>query len=71
MVDVVPVLLLIFGLISALKPAWVVAISRRQKAAGTNKNPRDIEMTDTHYGVTRIAGIAFLVFGLIFTLQSL
>lgn len=71
MVDVVPVLLLGFGLIAVLKPNLVAAIDRRQKAAGTTRNARDIEMTNFYYAVVRIVGFFFIVFGLVYTLRSL
>lgn len=71
MVDVIPVLLLLFGFIAVFKPKWVAAIDRRQKAAGTTRSPQDIEMSESYYGIIRIAGIGFILFGLIFTVQSL
>lgn len=71
MVDIVPVVLLVFGLVSVLKPEWVAAVHRRQKASGTTRRPRDIEVTETWLAVTRMAGLAVVLFGLLFTLRSL
>lgn len=71
MVDVVPVLVLLFGFISLCKPEWLAVVHRRQKAAGTTQRPEDIHVTDSWITVTRVAGIAFILFGLIFTFQSL
>lgn len=69
--DLVPVLLFIYGLVSVLKPEWMMAIHRRQKAAGTTNRPEDIEPSDGAYLLNYIAGVFFVIFGLIFTLRSL
>lgn len=71
MVDFIPVLLLVFGLISVIKPEWIVAVHRRQKAAGTTQHPENIEATDGVYVLIQAAGGFFLIFGLVFTLRSL
>lgn len=71
MVDVIPVLLLVFGLVSAIKPEWIAAIHRHQKAAGTDRRSEDIGATETWIGMTRVTGIVFILFGLVFTAQSL
>lgn len=71
MVDVVPVVLLAVGVVAVLRPEWVAAIDRRQKAAGTTRRPGDVEMSETYYAVVRIAGIGLALFGLVFTLRSL
>lgn len=71
MVDVVPILLLIFGLISVIAPEWIAAVHRRQKAAGTTQRPEEIEPSDGFYALTRISGLFFVLFGLVFTIQSL
>ncbi|WP_436934493.1 hypothetical protein [Halovenus marina] len=65
MVDVVPVGLLVFGLIAMFRPAWIAVIDRRQNAAETTRRPDEIEMSEAYFG------IAFILFGLIFTLRSL
>ena len=70
MVDLIPVLLFIFGLVTVGKPEWVAALDRRQKAAGTTRHPREIEMSETYYGLVRLAGIGFTIFGLVFILRS-
>lgn len=71
MVDVLPLVLLGFGLLSVFKPEWIAVVHRRQKAAGTTRKPRDIEVTESWLRVTQIAGVAFVLFGLLFTLRSL
>lgn len=71
MVDVIPVLLLVFGLVSAIKPEWIAVIHRRQKAAGTTHQPDEIEATETWLGVTRIGGIVFILIGFLLTIQNL
>jgi preprotein translocase subunit Sss1 len=70
MVDFVPALLLVFGLVAAAKPEWVAALDRRQKATGTTRRPDEVEMSETYYAVVRIAGIGFVLFGLVFVLRS-
>lgn len=70
-VDVIPVLLLVFGLISATRPEWIAAIHRHQKATGTTHRPDDIEVTETWMGIPRVAGTVLVVVGLLFTIQSL
>lgn len=71
MVDVIPVVLLVFGIVALTKPEWVAMIDRRQKAAGTTRRSGDIEMSETYYTIVRVAGLGFTLFGLIFTLRSL
>lgn len=71
MVDVISVVFLMFGLISVFKPEWVAAVHRRQKATGTTHRPREIEVTNTWLAVTRMAGLACILVGLLFTLGSL
>lgn len=71
MVDVIPVLLLVFGVTAVLKPELVAAIDRRQKASGTTRRPEDIEMTDGYYSFIRVIGSLFVLFGVVFTLRSL
>lgn len=71
MVDVIPVVLLAFGVVAVVKPELVAAIDRRQKAAGTTRRPSDIRMSETYYVVVRIAGVGLALFGLLFTLRSL
>jgi hypothetical protein len=70
MVDIVPVILFVFGLVALGKPEWVAAIDRRQKATGTTRRPDEIEMTDTYYVVIRLFGAAFAFFGLVFILRT-
>lgn len=70
MVDAVPVLLLLFGVISLFKPHWMAAVHRRQKAAGTTNRPRDIEVTEGWIAFTRLAGLAFVLVGAVLTLGS-
>lgn len=70
MVDFVPVLLFVCGLIALGKPEWVAAIDRRQKAAGTTRRPEDIEMGETYYAVVRVAGVGLTLFGFLFIVQS-
>lgn len=71
MVDLIPVVLLALGLISAFKPEWVAAVHRHQKVTGTTNRPKEIEVTDTWIGITRISGMVFIIFGLLFTVQSI
>lgn len=71
MVDIIPVLLLMFGVVALVKPEVVATIDRRQKAAGTTRQPSDVEMSETYYAVVRIIGLGLVLFGLIFTLRSL
>lgn len=71
MVDVIPVLLFVYGCISISKPEWAMKVHRWQKAAGTKNRPADIEPSDVAYAVNYVAGAFFLLFGLVFTLQSL
>lgn len=71
MVDFIPALLLVFGLVAVIKPEWVAALDRRQKAAGTTRRPSDVEMSDTYYAIVRVAGAGFVVFGLVFDVRSL
>lgn len=70
MVDLIPVLLFVFGLIALTKPDWVAAIDRRQKAAGTTRSPGDVKISETYYAVVRLAGIGFTLFGLLFIIRS-
>jgi hypothetical protein len=70
MVDFVPVLLLVFGIVAVVKPGWVAAIDCRQKAAGTSRKPSDVEMSETYHVVVRIADIGFVLFGLLFVVRS-
>lgn len=70
MVDFIPVLLFVFGLVAVSKPDWVAAIDRRQKAAGTTRSPRDVEMSETYYGLIRLAGIGVTLVGLLFIVRS-
>lgn len=70
MVDLIPVLLFVFGLVALSKPEWVASIDRRQKAAGTTRSPGDIEMSETYYGAVRLAGVGFTLFGLLFIVRS-
>ncbi|WP_436934274.1 DUF6199 family natural product biosynthesis protein [Halovenus marina] len=71
MVDVVPVLLFVFGCIAVFRPEWIAAIDRRQKAAGTTRSPADVELTETYHVVVRVVGILFVLFGIVFILRSL
>lgn len=71
MVDIVPLALLAFGLVAVLRPEWVAALDRRQKASGTNRHPSDIEMDETYYVVVQVVGIGMALFGVVFTLRSL
>ncbi len=71
MVDLAPLLLLGYGLVSVLKPEWMMAIHRWQKAVGTTNRPEDIEPSDGAYLLNYLAGVFFLLFGLVFTLRSL
>ena len=71
MVDIIPVVLAVFGLVAVWKPEWVATVDRRQKAAGTTRRPDEIEMSETYHVVVRLAGVAFLLFGVVFTLRSL
>ncbi len=71
MVDVFRLLLLAVGLISILKPEWAMAVHRWQKAAGTTNRPADIEPSDGAYMIHYVAGFFFILFGLVFTLNSL
>ncbi|WP_435320299.1 DUF6199 family natural product biosynthesis protein [Haloarchaeobius sp. TZWSO28] len=70
MVDIVPVLLFVFGLVAVGKPEWIAAIDRRQKAAGTTRSPDDVEMSETYYAVVRLAGVGFTLIGLLFIVRS-
>jgi hypothetical protein len=71
MVDFVPVLLLAVGITAVVKPGWVGAIDRRQKATGTTRRPGEVELSDSYYVVVRLVGGGLAVFGLVFTLRSL
>lgn len=71
MADLVPIILFSFGLVAALKPDWVAAIDRRQKAAGTARRPEDVEMSDGYYALVRGVGTVLVLFGAVFTLRSL
>lgn len=71
MVDFVPVLLLVVGIVATVKPELVAAIDRRQKAAGTTRSPSEVEMSESYVAVVRIVGVGLTFFGLMFTLQSL
>lgn len=71
MVDAIPVLLLAFGIVAIFKPELVAVVDRRQKAAGTTRQPGEIEMSESYYAVVRIVGVGLTIFGLIFTLRSL
>ena len=70
MVDLIPVLLFVFGFIVMMKPEWVAAIDRRQKAAGTTRRPSDIETSETYYAFVRITGVGFTLFGFLFIVRS-
>ncbi len=71
MVDLVPLVILVFGTIAAIKPGWIAALHRRQKAAGTTTRPGDIEVSESFPAVVRLAGVAFALFGLFFVFRSL
>lgn len=71
MVDFIPVLLLVFGLLCVLKPEWMMAVHRWQKAAGTTNRPEAIEPSDGVIALNYIAGLFFILFGLVFTIRSL
>jgi len=68
--DVIPLVLLAFGVVALLRPEVVAAADRRQKAAGTTRRPSDIETSETYYAVVRTAGIGLTLFELLFTLRS-
>ena len=70
MVDLIPVLLFVFGIVAMGRPEWVAAVDRRQKAAGTTRRSSEIEMSETYYAVIRIAGVGFTLFGLAFIARS-
>lgn len=70
MVDFVPVLLFVFGLVAVGKPEWIAAIDRRQKATGTTRSPDEVEMSETYYVVIRLAGVGFALLGLLFLVRS-
>jgi len=70
MVDVVPVVVFVIGLVALVKPEWVANIDRKQKSLGTNRSPNTVEMSETYYLVVRIVGIICLSIGLIFIVQS-
>lgn len=71
MVDVIPILLMAFGIVSAVAPEWVGAIHRAQKAAGTTTDPGSIDVSRTWYAVTRVTGVIVFLLGLGLTIQSL
>lgn len=71
MVDFIPVLLLVYGLVSILKPEWIMAVHRWQKATGTTTRPEDIEPSDGVIALNYIAGFIFILFGLVYTIRSL
>ena len=70
MVDLIPVLLFVFGIVAMARPEWVAAVDRRQKAAGTTRRSSGIEMSKTYYTVIRLAGVGFTLFGLVFIARS-
>jgi hypothetical protein len=49
----------------------MMAVHRWAKAAGTTNRPEEIEPSDGAYAVNYLAGLFFLLFGLVFTLRSL
>ena len=71
MVDLVPALILAFGIVAAVRPELVAVLDRRQKAAGTTRRPSEIEMSESYYVVVRTVGVGLTLFGLVFTLRSL
>lgn len=71
MVDVVPVLVLLVGLVAVVRPGWVAAVDRRQKAAGTTRRPADVELNETYYAVVRTAGVGLALLGLVLVVRSL
>jgi|GEM_PF-3545157 len=71
MVDFVPILLLVFGLVSVVVPDRIATIHRHQKATGTRLQMEDVEVSETWIGVTRITGVVFVLLGLGLTVQSL
>lgn len=71
MVDFVPLLLTVIGAVFAVAPEAVAVIHRHQKAAGTTTSPEAVTVTDTWVLVTRLAGVAFVLIGAWFTVQSL
>ncbi len=70
MVDLVPVVLFVGGLIAIGKPDWMAALDRRQKAAGTTRDPDEVEMDPTYYVLIRLLGVGFTLFGLLFIIRS-
>jgi preprotein translocase subunit Sss1 len=48
----------------------VAAVDHRQKAAGTTRQPDEIEMNETYDAVARLAGIGFVLCGLVFVVRS-
>lgn len=71
MVNVMAVLLVLFGLAFVLKTDWILEVRRREKAAGTNDEPEDVDMPEWASGLTQAFGLFFLLFGLGFILQPL
>lgn len=64
MADFIPLLLLLYGLVSVFKPDWMMAAHRRLNAAGTTTRPEDIEPSDGITALNYIAGLLFILFGL-------
>jgi preprotein translocase subunit Sss1 len=48
----------------------VAAVDRQQKASGMNRQPDEIEMNETYDAVARLAGIGFVLCGLVFVVRS-
>lgn len=63
MADLVPLLLCLTGVVAFFKPAWIAAIDRRQRAAGTTRRSRDVEMSEGYVAFVRVVGIIFALVG--------
>lgn len=67
MADLVPAIILAVGVVALVKPGWIAAIDRRQRAAGTTRRSREVEMSDDYYAFVRIFGaLLALVGGILF-----
>ena len=71
MADLVPFLVCLTGVVAVLKPGWIAAIDRRQRAAGTTRRSTDVEMSEGYVAFVRVVGAVLALVGGVLFLGSL
>lgn len=71
MADLVPLLVFVVGVVGLLRPGWIAAIDSRQRAAGTTRRSRDVEMSAGYYAFVRVVGGLLALVGAVLFVGSL